>query len=88
MKGRVRPKRAPQVLGFILKFKKEHDGNSPTIREISEGCKLYSTALGWRLLRELENEGLIHLMGGGKSRAIIVVGGFWQPPSPPVEARR
>ncbi len=87
-KAPARPAQRAAVLRFILDFKKAHDGNSPTMREINEGCKLYSTALIWRLLHDLETEGLIRLMGGGKSRAIIVVGGFWQAPPARAEAQR
>jgi SOS-response transcriptional repressors (RecA-mediated autopeptidases) len=66
---------------FILKYKAEHDGNSPTIREIGEGCGVSSTSTVRFHLIGLERMGLIRSFhGANKTRKIEVVGGEWLPP--------
>jgi SOS-response transcriptional repressor LexA len=78
-----------KVFEFILKFKAEHDGNSPSHREIADACDLSSTSVVAHCLDALENEKLIareyvktNVFGKfTKSRNIRVVGGKWNPPT-------
>jgi SOS-response transcriptional repressor LexA len=65
------------VFRFILEFKWAHDGNSPTIREIKEGCEMSSTSYVMFILRRLESRGLIECPHFGKNRMIVVSGGRW-----------
>ena len=67
-----------KIFQFIMDFKSQHDGNSPTFREIMDGCDFSSTsvvsfhiekliALGRLSMREHDNG----------SRMICVNGGQW-----------
>ncbi len=69
---------------FIVAFKRAHDGNSPTLREIGAACGIPTTSVTAYNLQRLESMGRIHL-GQDKSsaRRIHVVGGVWTWPSPP-----
>lgn len=61
---------------FIVGFKREHDGNSPTIREIGDALGMHSTShIRW-YLEKLEKRGLIRIEGYA-SRCIEVMGGRW-----------
>jgi SOS-response transcriptional repressor LexA len=69
-----------RVFDFILKYKHEHDGNSPSFREIGEACGISSTAVVSYWLKRLETQGLILLPedpGAHTNRRIEVVGGCW-----------
>jgi SOS-response transcriptional repressor LexA len=68
------------VFLFIVRFKKRHDGNSPSMREISDECNIPSTSNVNRILTKLQDAGKIEITSGGKSRAIQVVGARWIPP--------
>ena len=68
------------VFRFICAYKKSHDGNSPTFREIGKGCGISSTFVTRTILRKLEEEGLIRLRGW-HTRHIEVVGGKWTAPT-------
>lgn len=72
---------ARQVYNYICQHKAAHDGNSPTLREITVGSGLAptSTATAAGHLRRLERAGLIRRSRGG-ARGIEVVGGKWTPP--------
>jgi SOS-response transcriptional repressor LexA len=65
-----------QVFEFIVEYKREHDGISPSVREIAEGCVLSESTVKYHLLK-LENERRILVKG---RRAIEVVGGEWNLP--------
>jgi SOS-response transcriptional repressor LexA len=69
------------VLFFIVKYKREHDGNSPTIREIMDDCKISSTSMVFWYLNQLENLGYIRRpepkIGNRIAAKIEVVGGKW-----------
>jgi hypothetical protein len=72
----------PQVYDFIVKFKQTHDGVSPSVAEICEGCEISSNSVVVGHLHSLERLGLIECgYGKGKSRMIAVCGGRWIPPS-------
>ena len=66
-----------KVFKFIVDFKKDHDGNSPTVREIAEKCEISSISTVSFILDELDESGKIELKNNGQSRQIQVVGGSW-----------
>jgi SOS-response transcriptional repressor LexA len=69
--------RQQRVYHFIVQYKKGHDGNSPTIREIMDGCELTSTSLVRYYLIELARHGLIRMPEKGAAAKIEVIGGYW-----------
>jgi SOS-response transcriptional repressor LexA len=71
--------REQAVLGFIIRYKMEHDGISPTMREIALRCDISSTSQVARSLAVLEDEGHIR-RAEVSSRHIEVVGGRWVAP--------
>lgn len=68
-----------KVLDFIVKYKKDNDGLSPTRREIEFAMNLNSTSYVNFCLQRLFQIGAIKL-DYGSSRGIVVVGGKWIPP--------
>lgn len=68
------------VYQFIIAYKGECDGNSPTLREIAAGIGLASASDLPARLRRLEQVGLVWLTGNGPSQRICVTGGKWLPP--------
>jgi len=65
------------VFEAIVAYKRAHDGNSPTIRELSEYVgRVYSVI--HHHLQVLERSGLIRLEGAYSARRICVVGGRWE----------
>lgn len=74
---------------FVVRYKRQHDGNSPSVREIGRACHLPSTSHVHYYLVRLEVEGRIRMLG---TRSIEVVGGRWtspptSPPTPPLKGR-
>ncbi|MCB6288568.1 LexA repressor [[Clostridium] scindens] len=61
-----------KIYDFLVSFITKN-GYSPTIREISDGTGLKSTATIYRHLMVLEQMGMIHLKDN-KTRAISLVG--------------
>ena len=72
--------RAADVLRFVVDYKRAHQGESPTRREIAAGCEIPSTSLVHHHLVMLERRGLVRLGHMGLSRSIAVVGAEWRPP--------
>ena len=68
--------RAQSVYDFIIKYKINNDGLSPTLREIMAGTDITSTSIASYYLGILEGVGLIH-HNPNISRGIRVVGGKW-----------
>ena len=68
-----------RALRFIIKFKVEHGGISPTIREVMYGIGLRSTSSTRNVLFRLADTGLINLKWG-EYRNIEVVGETYLPP--------
>ncbi len=64
------------VFAFVVQYKREHDGLSPTISEIADACYLHPSTARYHLTR-LELEGRIRITG---RRGIEVIGGAWEPP--------
>lgn len=67
------------VYEFVVRYKIEHDGNSPTLREIMADVGIPSKCTASRELGELVDSGYITRTPGEK-RGIEVVGGQWTPP--------
>ena len=65
------------IFDYIVEYKRNNDGNSPSIREIMKACRLSSTSVTNYILNHLEAEGLILLPERGISRGIRVIGGKW-----------
>lgn len=65
-------KRQLEILNFIARYQAEHEGVSPSIREMSEGLLISSTGGLSRQLRVLEAHGLIHRRPGAP-RAITII---------------
>ena len=67
---------------FIAAYKGGHDGNSPTLREIMDGCRISSTSVVFYYLKKLEERGLIRRpepeFGNRYASKIEVVGGKWR----------
>jgi len=70
------PNSRDRVFEFIVRYKREHDGLSPAIRDIAEGCVLHESTVRYHLMR-LEIEDRIRVLG---RRAIEVTGGVWDLP--------
>lgn len=68
------------VYRYVLKFKAENDGVSPTLVEISAGIGLASFTDISRRLRELETAGLVRTIGKHSGKRILITGGKWLPP--------
>jgi SOS-response transcriptional repressor LexA len=70
-----------KVYDFIVSYKRRHDGNSPTFREIMEGCGISSTSMVVFYLNKLELRRLIRRpepeIGNWYASKIEVVGGCW-----------
>ena len=66
------------ILGFIIRFKREHDGVSPTVREIVEATEMESTGTTHVYLKRLVSDGKIEMIGKNQPRGIMVVGGSWE----------
>lgn len=68
-----------KLFDFIVAYKVEHDGNSPTYREMMAATGLTSTSMVAWHLEKLEDAGLIERpQQVGNSRVIEVVGGRWE----------
>lgn len=70
------------VYAYICRYKRRHDGLSPTLREIGDACGISSTSVVNYQLHKLHRAGRIRFHGDGKMRGIIVPGGRWTGPDP------
>lgn len=73
--------RTTEVYEFIVSYKREHDGNSPTLRDIMRGVGATTPSVIGYHLKKLKRQGKIDLPDLGQPRGIEVVGGKWVPPS-------
>jgi len=64
------------VLESIVRFKREHDGVSPTVREIQADVGMSSTSVVQRSIEDLIDRGHITIMEG-QARTIQVTSGSW-----------
>ena len=67
------------IYDFIVSFKANHDGNSPTIRQIGEDCGVSSTSMVSRYLDGMVKLGLIKRIG--KFRMLSIPGARWIAPA-------
>lgn len=65
-----------RMLLEIVNYKREHDGISPTVRELAASCEISSTSVTKYHLSVLVLEGKI-TMQFAEARSIQVVGGLW-----------
>ena len=68
---------ATSMLAFILEYKRQHDGNSPSMREIGKAVGLASHNTVYYYLGFLEKDGLIK-REKTHPRSIEVIGGSWR----------
>lgn len=76
-----------RVYEFIIKYKKEHQGISPTVRTIMEGIGLSSTSVAHYHVESLEKAGLIYRVYSDDSEKSIgyeVAGGKWTYKAPEI----
>lgn len=66
-----------RIFSFIVQYKADHDGNSPSILDIGRECRISSKSVVAYNLLVLEKAGKICLVRGKKSRSIEVIGGRW-----------
>ena len=64
------------VFAFLVKYKREHNGNAPGRRSIMAACGITSTSVVSYHLSQLEKMGRVR-MAKGASHGIEVVGGEW-----------
>lgn len=65
-----------KLFNYIVAYKRAHDGNSPTLRQMMRGIGVNSTSVVHSHLRGLERAGLIRRVKDCP-RSIQVVGGQW-----------
>lgn len=65
------------VFDFIVRYKQNNDGNSPSMADIQNGCCIPSKSTVDIRLKELAEDGRILFGRFGRSRSIKVVGGKW-----------
>ena len=80
--------RSRNVYDFIVAFKQDNDGVSPSVSEIGAACDINSTSVTRYHLDCLVRLGMIECEYAGKSRMIKVVGGRWIPPKGPAPHNR
>lgn len=69
--------RAERVYRYIVQYKRDHDGNSPSYRQIMDACDVSSTSQVSLTIDLLRRQGRIRLLENGTARSIAVVGGKW-----------
>lgn len=68
-----------QIYQFICAYKTDHDGNSPSIREIADRFERSTSVVNY-YIKKLESSGKLRRSGAVKARHIEVVGGIWLHP--------
>jgi hypothetical protein len=63
------------IFRFLIDYKQQYDGNTPSVREIAEACSTSISNVNYHLTR-LEHEHKIR-MWGERRRMIEIVGGSW-----------
>lgn len=66
-----------EIFRAIVAYKREHDGNSPSVQELADLCGISSKSVMVYNLRRLERAGRVRLVSARRSRSIEVVGGGW-----------
>lgn len=70
------------IYNFIIQFKRDHDGLSPTLEEIAAGCFLSKAGVKYHM-PYMELQGMIRIDG---RRGIEIIGGSWFPPEDDTDA--
>ena len=74
-----------KIYRYIIDFKQQHDGISPTTYEIAEALKVSRSTVRYHLIKLIEL-GMISLYGDGV-RNIMIVGGYALPSRDPERYR-
>ena len=69
-----------EIYDYLIAYKLDHDGLSPTISEMTRALKISSTSVCRHHLKRLELIGLISLIKL-KPGGIMITGGRWIPPA-------
>ncbi len=64
------------VFEFLVEYKRQHDGNTPSTRESAEACCLSTSGVNYHLTW-LELEDRIRVSRDGR-RSVEIVGGMWE----------
>ena len=78
---RIPPHRSYNPLdlyAYLINYKRSHDGNAPTLREIADECRISSTSVVNNLLMRLRKQGLIDF---DSRHRIEIVSAEWLPPN-------
>lgn len=67
-----------KIFQWIVSYKTHHDGNSPSLVELMQGCDISSRSVALYQLHRLHKAGYIRLTDQHRSRSICVVGGEWR----------
>lgn len=67
-----------KIFQWIVTYKTNHDGNSPSVVELMDGCAISSRSVALYQLRRLDKAGYVRLTKKRRSRSICVVGGQWR----------
>lgn len=71
------------IYDFIVWYKKEYDGNSPSVREIAEAVEINTTSTISMHIENLIEEGLLYRHPHAEpktARVLCVTGGSWKLP--------
>jgi hypothetical protein len=69
-----------EILRFVIDYKVEHCGQSPSLREICKGAGVSSTSVVLFNLSNLADIGYIRMTGDGNTRGIFLLGESYLPP--------
>jgi len=67
-----------KIFQWIVAYKTNHDGNSPSLVELMHGCDISSRSVALYQLHRLHKAGYIRLTDHHQSRSICVIGGEWR----------
>lgn len=77
--GQLVPDKAGRILDFIIRYKLEHDGNAPSLQDISDGAGISKTVVKHHV-GQMAKKGILRKNPGSLARHIEVEGGHWVPP--------
>jgi len=71
-----------RIFDYIVQYKRENDGNSPSLRDLVADCEAGGTSAARYHVMKLEKQGKINIPAAGRPRSIRVTGGRWtyEPP--------
>lgn len=80
LRGRELPELSVTTYQFIVQYKLENDGNTPSLRDIADAIGVASSSTAWRIVQDLEKAGLVERVGKGNGQFVKIVGARWLPP--------